>query len=141
MKRWRKVITEAFTETIRKLATDIIASVEGAGGSGIFDKMTDVLTINGKLTISLYVARCQRAAGGWLRWIVRRRVNLRGDLIIALRLDLAGRNVVDYLLLPATNFPKERMEFSERNRLRLDACRFDTVNALVHSICRPLHVT
>ena len=46
----------SLTTTISKLATDIIAKVEGAGGLADFDKATDVLTINGKLAISIYVA-------------------------------------------------------------------------------------
>jgi hypothetical protein len=56
--------------------------------------------------------------------------------IIALRIDQTGRNILDYLLLPATKFPKERMEFSERNQARLGACRFDTVDDLLQSILR-----
>jgi hypothetical protein len=126
----------SLTATIRKLANDIIAKVEAVGGSAKFDDVTDVLTINSKITISMYVARCRRTAGGWLRWTVRRRANLGGDLIIALRIEQASRNIIDYLLLPATDFPKDRMEFSEKNRVRLDACRFDTVDALFQSIWR-----
>ena len=63
---------------------------------------------------------------------------LRGDLIIALRMDRAGRDVIDYRLLPANNFPEERMEFFERNQARLDACRFDTVDALLQSVSQSL---
>jgi DNA invertase Pin-like site-specific DNA recombinase len=123
---------------LRNVATDIIDRVEAAGGSAHFDETTDVLTLNGKVMIPLYVARCRRTAGGWLRWTVRRRVSLSGDLIIAVRMDLPGGNSLDYLLLPATDFPKERMEFSERNQTRLDACRFETVDDLLQSISRSL---
>jgi len=123
--------------TIKKLAIAIIAKVEAAGGSAIFDTTTDVLIISGGPTLSIYVARSRRVAGGWLRWIVRRRANLGGDLIIAPRMDQVGRNI-DYLLLPAANFPKDRMEFSERNQARLDTCRFDTVDDLLQAISRLL---
>ncbi len=129
---------KSLTAVIRKLATDIIAKVEETGGSAHFDGTTDVLTVNGKLTISLYVARCRRTGDGWLRWTVRRRVNLCGDLIIAVRMDRAGRSTIDYLLLPVANFPKDRMEFSEKNQARLDACRFETVDDLLQSISRSL---
>jgi len=127
----------ALAATISELAIAIMAKVEAAGGSAVFDTTTDVLTVNGGLTISIDVARCRRVAGGWLRWIVRRRPNLGGDLIIAPRIDQIGKNI-DYLLLPATNFPKDRMEFSERNQPRLDACRFDTVDDLLQSISQLL---
>jgi DNA invertase Pin-like site-specific DNA recombinase len=126
----------SLTATIRKLAAEIIAKVECAGGFANFDDEADILTINGKLTISMYVARCRRTSGGWLRWIVRRQTNLGGDLIIAPRIDQPSRNIIDYLLLPAKNFPKDRMEFSERNRARLETCRFDSIDTLFQAIWR-----
>jgi hypothetical protein len=127
-------------DAILKFATHIIAKIESSGGSADFDKATDVLTINGKLMISIDVARCRHVAGRGLLWTVRRRPNRPGDLIIALRTDQTGRNIIDFLLLPATNFRKGRKEFSEGNRARprLDACRFDTLDALVHSVRRSL---
>jgi hypothetical protein len=105
-----------------------------ARGSAVFDEATDTVTINSNLTISIHVARCRCDAGRGLLWSVRRRANFRGGWIIALRIDQTGRNVIDYLLIPATNFSKSRIEFSERNQARLNACRFENVDALVHSI-------
>ncbi len=126
--------TDGGTTTISKIAVEIIAKVEGAGGSAVFDETTDAVTINSNLTISIYVARCRCDAGRGLLWSVRRRASFRGGWIIAVRIDQTGRNVIDYLLIPATNFSKSRMEFSERNQARLNACRFENVDALVHSI-------
>jgi hypothetical protein len=113
-----------------KLADDVIAMVEGTGGKASFDKTTDVLTINGRLAISIFIARCRRTASGRMRWTVRRRTNMARDLIVALRVDQIGINVMDYLLLPATNFNVDRMEFSEINRFRIKSCRFETIDAL-----------
>ena len=128
--------TTAFViATIAELAADLVARVEGAGGSAEFDKTTYELTINRSLRISIYVARSKNTEGGWQRWVVRRRASLAGDLIIAPRMDQHG-NIIDYLLLPVAEFPIERMEFSEKNRDRLDACRFDTVETLFQSIWR-----
>jgi len=93
----------SLTTTISKLATDIIAKVEGAGGLADFDKATDVLTINGKLAISIYVAGGRHVAGRGLLWTVRRGAIQPGDLIVALRMDQTNKNIIDYLLLPATN--------------------------------------
>jgi len=126
--------TDGGTTTTSKMAVEIIAKLEGAGGSAVFDEATDTVTINSNLTISIYVARCRCDAGRGLLWSVRRRANFRGGWIIALRIDQTGRNVIDYLLIPATNFSKSRMEFSERNQARLNACRFENVDALVNSI-------
>jgi DNA invertase Pin-like site-specific DNA recombinase len=116
------------------LADEVIAKVTAAGGNAIFDPTTDVLTINGKLAISIFIARCRRTASGRLRWTVRRRTNMARDLIIALRVDQTGINVMDYLLLPATNFNVDRMEFSEINRFRIKSWRFETASALWNAI-------
>ncbi len=78
-----------------------------------------MLTINGKITVSVYLARCTRIRGGGLMWRVNRRRYLGGDWIIALRPDLAFRNILDYLLLPTPRFPKSKAEFSNRNPARL----------------------
>jgi DNA invertase Pin-like site-specific DNA recombinase len=122
--------------TIPKLAADLVAKVEGAGGSADFDKATDELTINGKPMIAIRVARRRDAAGRGLLWTVGRPANLRCDWIVALRTDETRRNIIDFLLLPGSNFPKEKIEFAERNRTRLDPCRFDTVEALFQSVWR-----
>jgi hypothetical protein len=123
------------TNTITELTGDLIARVEANGGFATFDTTTDELTIDRHLIISFYVARCKRTKRGWLRWIVRRRSTLRGDLIVALRMDEHG-NLMDYLLLPVANFPVCKMEFAEPNRKRLDGCRFDQVDELFKSIWR-----
>lgn len=121
-------------EKVVRLADDVIAKVTATGGRASFDKTTDVLTINGKLAISILIARCRRTESGRLRWTVRRRTNMARDLIIALRVDQSSINIMDYLLLSATNFPVERMEFSELNRFRIKSCRFETIDALWHAI-------
>jgi DNA invertase Pin-like site-specific DNA recombinase len=121
-------------EKVRMLAAELIAKETATGGEAIFDQTTDILRINGKLTISMLIARCRRTASGRLRWTVRRRTNMARDLIIALRVDQTGINVMDYLLLLATNFPVDRMEFSEINRFRIHSCRFETIGALWSAI-------
>jgi len=103
---------------IREVATDLIRLVE-RGGSAVFDDAAEMLTINGKITVSVYLARCTRIRGGGLMWRVNRRRYLGGDWIIALRPDLAFRNILDYLLLPTPRFPKSKAEFSNRNPARL----------------------
>jgi DNA invertase Pin-like site-specific DNA recombinase len=121
-------------EKVGRLADEVIAKVTASGGKAIFDQKTDILEINGKLAISVLVARCRRTAGGRLRWTVRRRSNMARDLIIALRVDQTGINVMDYLLIPATNFPVDRMEFSDVNRFRITSCRFETIDLLWDAI-------
>lgn len=131
----------ALNAAIAKFANDMITKIEGAGGAANFDKASRILTINGALTISVYIARCLRAEGGWLRWIVNRRANLHGDWIIALRMDVACQNAIDYLLLPVAGFPKQRAEFSHHHQARLDCCRFDTVDGLIAALWQSPRIT
>ena len=49
-------------------------------------------------------------------------------------MDLPGARVLDYLLLPVKGFPKGSVEFSYQHPARLDACRFETVDALVPAL-------
>ena len=71
---------------------------------------------------------------GWLRWFVRRRIDLDSMWIVALRMDLTRSKVLDYLLLPVAGFPKGHAEFSYEHPGRLEACQFETVEALVPAI-------
>ena len=119
---------------VAKFASEMISAIELRAESASFDTVRRVLTVNGKLTISVYIARCLRAEAGWLRWAVRRRINLDSKWIVALRLDLARAKVLDYLLLPVAGFPKGIVEFSYEHPARLEACRFQTIHALVPAI-------
>jgi DNA invertase Pin-like site-specific DNA recombinase len=120
--------------TISKLAFDLIGRVEAHGGTADFDKKTDVVTINAKTAIWICLARRRYATGRGLVWAVGRPFNVRCDLIVALRTDPSRRQIIDFLLIPMSNFPKEKMEFADQNWTRLDGCRLDTVHTLFHSI-------
>jgi DNA invertase Pin-like site-specific DNA recombinase len=76
----------ATNAAVAMLADGIIAKIEGAGGSAHFDRASRILEINRTLTVSIYVAQCLRAEAGWLRWLVRRRINLHGDWIASIKL-------------------------------------------------------
>jgi hypothetical protein len=131
---WDFVVGPIVANTISELSSEIISRVVAAGGSAVFDPVADELTIEGHFMITFYVARCNRTEGG-LKWAVWRRSTLRGDLIVALRMDEQGK-LMDYLLLPVAGFPVAKMEFAEPNKRRLDACRFGHINDLFKSIWR-----
>jgi len=122
---------------IRETAAHLIKLIEDHGGSAEFDEVAEVITINSTITVSIYLARCTRIPGGGLMWRVNRRRYLRGDWIIALRPDLACRNIIDYLLLPVAGFPKGKAEFSNRNPARLAACRHNDLASLLPLMMSP----
>ena len=45
---------------VAKFANEMISAIERAGGTASFDTVRRVLTVNGTLTISVYIARCLR---------------------------------------------------------------------------------
>ena len=91
------------------------------------------MIVNG-IRVSIYIARCLRTEAGWLRWSVRRRIHLDSQWIVALRMDLSGAKVLDYILLPIAGFPKQMVEFSYEHPTRLEACRFETIDGLISAL-------
>jgi hypothetical protein len=116
---------------IAKFAGAITPKLERLGHSAIFDTARRVLTIDGGFAVSVYVARCLRDEDGWLRWAVRRRIGLESKWIISLRMDVERTKTLDYLLMPVAGFPKQSIEFSFEHPARLEACRFETLEALI----------
>jgi hypothetical protein len=124
------------TRTISRLAVDLVAKIEGVGGYADFDRRTDVLTVNGRYRIAMRVSRRRYATGRGLLWTIGRPKNLQCDLIVALRTDQDRRNIIDFLSVPMAGFPKEKIEFADVNRRRIDACRSDSIDALFQLIWR-----
>jgi DNA invertase Pin-like site-specific DNA recombinase len=119
---------------IKETATNVIRIVEQSGGSAVFNEMAEIVTINDTIAVSIYIARCMLAKDRGLVWRVRRRRHLQGGWIVALRPDLPCLKIIDFLLLPAPNFPKGSAEFSDKNPKRLAACRHDSVASLLPAI-------
>ena len=124
----------ALNTLVARFAGEMTAAIERGGGSASFDTERRVLTVDGKFTIAVYIARCRRTEAGWLRWFVRRRLNLDSKWIVALRLDLAHTSLLDYLLMPVAGFPKGMVEFSYEHPARLEACRFESVESLTPAL-------
>jgi DNA invertase Pin-like site-specific DNA recombinase len=122
---------------MKKVANNLTALAQEAGGSAVFDRTSETITINNNITVSLYIARCAQIPGGGFMWRVNRRRSLRGEWIIALRPDFPYRNIVGYLLLPVPGFPRKHAEYSNRNPARLAAFNFTKVEAMFPSILRP----
>lgn len=129
------------TINITNFANELISTLEQLGHTALYDPDRRLLTIDGGLTASVYVARCLRSETGWLRWAVRRRVGLNGKWIIALRMDLGRARILDYLLLPVAGFPKQSVEFSFEHPGRLEACRFETTAALTVALWQAPRIT
>lgn len=126
---------------LRLLHPDIIAEVMGKieqeGGLVEIDPMTDLLTINTELTLSIIVVRCQVTSAGSLRWKVRLDTGLRPDLTVAVRLDRDNHRPRDFYILPWIDVGlRENLRMSELNGLHIDAYRVDDLSPLYHLLRR-----
>jgi DNA invertase Pin-like site-specific DNA recombinase len=108
----------------------VIGGIENAGGKVSQDSATDLLTINGEFTVSIVVARCRATAAGSLRWQVRLDVGLWPDITVAVRMDQANRDPLDYYFLPRIDMSAPRLRLAENNGISLDSYRFEALEPL-----------
>jgi DNA invertase Pin-like site-specific DNA recombinase len=108
---------------------DVIDGVTASGGSVAQNPATDLLTINGEISVAIVIARCKLTAGGSARWKIRLDTPHRPDLTIAIRMDSANEQPHDYYLLPQLDMRDAVLRMAQHNGLSLDAYRFDSLNA------------
>ena len=88
-------------------ASVIATRIRALGAAAIFDADTKVMTVDGKLAISLRMARYYTAPRHAPAWLVHRRIVEPAGLILAMRLDeQKNREVMDYFLLPLQEMAK-----------------------------------
>lgn len=121
-----RALRTMFPEVLEKT----LAGIREGGGTVEFDKLTDILTINGEFTASIVIARCLHTQAGFLRWKLRLDTGLRPDITIAIRMDGQNAEILDYYLLPGIDISKDRLRLAEENGIYLDAYRFDDLDML-----------
>ena len=67
---------------------------------------------------------------GSLRWQIRFDVGLWPDITVAVRMDAANRDALDYYLLASDRHDRPRLRLAEDNGVSLDAYRFETLDSL-----------
>ena len=118
---------------LRQLHPEIVSRTEHTiaelGGHIKRDPKTDLLTLNDELVISLVLARCQTAANGHQRWRIRfDPARFDPDLTVAIRLDAANTQELDYYLLPRLDLPDQEIRVSNKNSADFECFRFDDLN-------------
>ena len=110
-----------------KVVAEAIATIEELGGTVQRNPTTDLLTVNTEFNTSIVIARCQHTNAGSRRWKIRLDTGLAPDLTVALRMNGANEEVLDYYLLPLAELNTDRIRLTEENGLMLDAFRFETL--------------
>lgn len=121
-------------QRLRELHPEIIAEVmEGVRAAGATiekSEGSELLVVNGELSVSLVLARCRETAAGSLRWRLHFDTSLTPDITIAVRMDPANQRAYDYYLFPCLDLVDGRLRLAEENGLSIDAYRFETLDEL-----------
>lgn len=120
---------------LSRQASVLATRVRALGASAVFDEETKVMMVDGRLAISLRMARYYIAPRHAPTWLVHRRPIEPAGFILALRLDKeTNREVRDYFFLPLTNMPKQVICLTETSRSRFAVYRCPTMNDVLHAI-------
>jgi len=114
-----------------KVISDAIERMRVVGGSVVRDSATDLLTVNGEFSASLIISRCRQTDAGALRWLIRFDQGLNPDITVAIRMDTANREALDYYLLPRAALAPEKLTLAESNGVSLDTYRFETLDFFI----------
>jgi hypothetical protein len=120
----------------RRVVNDTVHAIEQAGGAVRIDAQTDLLIVNDEFTTSVVIGRCLSTLSGARRWKLRLDARLRPDITIAIRMDAANHDPLDYYLLPRIDIVEPRLHLAEENGFLLDAYRFDSVEAFFELAAR-----
>ena len=119
---------------LRQLHPQIIAKTEtqiaAIGGDVVRDPATDILHVNQEFSVSLVLARCQTHDSGRHRWTVRFDTSLCPDITVAVRLNHANQEALDYYLLPRLDFGQPRISLADHNAIEFECYRFETLDYL-----------
>ncbi|WP_314963889.1 recombinase family protein [Bradyrhizobium cosmicum] len=113
----------------------LVARIRARGVTAVFDAQTAVITVAGKLPISVRMARYYVGRRHAPCWLVHRRTFEAAGLILALRLDTeTNRHVVDYFLLPLHEMAKHVIGLTATSRSRFAVYRCPTMEDLLRAI-------
>ena len=132
-----------YLETNRKLRAMypgifelVLNGIEQIGGAVVRDPTTDLLTISREFTASVVIVRCFQTSGGTRRWKLRLDSQLKPDLTVAIRMDAANMQPLDYYLLPRLDMREATLRLADFNGLSLDAYRFDSLGPFFQMAAR-----
>lgn len=123
-------INRRLREMHPKTVQGVVDAMRQLGGAVSLDPETGLFMANDEFTVSVVIARCQQTPAGSLRWNIRFDRTLGPDITVAVRLDAANENPLDYYLLPSLDMNVVNLRLAESNGLYLDVFRFDTLDYL-----------
>lgn len=127
-------INRALRRMYPNIMAEVTANIERLSGSVRIDPVTDLLTVNEEITVSLVITRCIVTAAGFQRWRLRFDTGHQADITVVVRMADGNDGIQDYYLLPRgeikTGCASGALQLKEDNGLYWDAYRFDTLDHL-----------
>jgi hypothetical protein len=125
---------ESDTELLRQ-ASLIATRIRALGAAAIFNESTKVMMVDGKLGISLRMARYYTAPRHAPVWLVHRRTVEPAEHLLALRLDKeTNREVRDYFLIPLCKMASQVIALTTTSRSRFAVYRCATVDDVLRAV-------
>jgi DNA invertase Pin-like site-specific DNA recombinase len=108
--RYRWAETKARIHSIvRAAVAEIVSSIEKLGGNAAFDQENDLLTMSGRVKVSVGSARCLAyGPDSGPRWRVRADQRRESDLTLVVRMNASNEKIQGYYLLPTSALPRTR---------------------------------
>jgi len=116
LRKLEPAIVDRFIEELKKRGA-MISQCEGTG----------VISVNNGYTVKFLIVPHRVNSSNNSRWIVRLDDKPPPSFTIVTRLDQENRSVMDYYVLPASEFKMTSLRLRERNPIHIDAYRCETL--------------
>ncbi len=100
------------------------ASIQG-------DVNDDLLWVNGDISFTLSLARCERTSAGNARWNIRLNAGLNPDFSLVARMAFNNKEILDYYILPRLDLEETKMKLSKDNGVYLDIFRYEQLAVFI----------
>ncbi|MCY1346758.1 Recombinase [compost metagenome] len=104
--------------------------IREAGCEIAIDPRTQLVWVNGELSVSVVLCRCQDTANARRRWKLHFDLGLLPDLTVAVRMLPGEEDVFDYYVFPMIDLVAPHLRLGEANPRELDVYRFDSLAIL-----------
>lgn len=126
---------EQSDDELLRQASVLATRIRALGAAALFDAESKVMMIDGRLAISIRMARYYTAPRHAPAWLVHRRSIEPASFILALRLDReTNREVTDYFLLPLDEMAKSVIALTATSRSRFAAFRCPTMDDVLRAV-------
>jgi DNA invertase Pin-like site-specific DNA recombinase len=114
-----------------RIIGELVAGIERVDGRADRGPATDLLIVNGELSISVCIVRPRPVTiGGALEWRLLRTRDREADLTLVVRMPMKGDAPMDYYLLPKHEIPEPKPRFTLHNGFPIDSYRSDTLEPI-----------